>query len=125
MITTRRTSSVVNPRHQELRKLQFLASEAEIQEALGKIAGAFGKVNSIAYLAQGSDPSAYVFFVDFEDTLDAMTAARDLNGFLYGFSALMVKVQKSGNVPPEKRYARPPLNSSARRVPDPTYARSH
>jgi len=107
-------SAVVSPRQKELMNLQFLTSETQIREALGKIASAFGKVNSIAPLTKNSDSSEYVFFVDFEDTLDAMTAARALKGFLYGFSALMVKVQKSGNVQSSKLQRRLPLHSVAR-----------
>ena len=30
-------------------------------------------------------------------TLDAMTAAKELKGFLYGFSALVVKIRRNGN----------------------------
>ena len=92
-------SVVGNSRQQALKNLQFLASESQIQEGLNRIASAFGKVNSIARVdfSKECDASEYVFFVDFQDTRDAMTAARHLNGFLYGFSALMVKIRKNGH----------------------------
>ncbi|MDD5176205.1 MAG: RNA-binding protein [Sterolibacterium sp.] len=91
------THDIANLRQQELKNLRLLASESQIQDGLNRIAGTFGKVNSVVRvdLQKKCDSSEYVFFVDFEDTLDAMTAARHLNGFLYGFSALMLKVQKN------------------------------
>lgn len=99
MSTYERAPGVDSLRQQDLKNLRLLASATQIQEGLKRIASAFGKVNSIARidLSKESDPAEYVFFVNFEDTLDAMTAARHLNGFLYGFSALMVKVQNNGH----------------------------
>ncbi len=81
---------------QEMENLRFLSSEIQIQEGVSKIAGTFGKVQSVAPLAleNGHDQPGYAFFVNFENTRDAMTAAKDLKGLLYGFSGLVVKIHK-------------------------------
>jgi len=58
-------------------------------------------VHSVIPVALPSANSAaeHVFTINFEKTLDAMTAARELKGFLYGFSALVVRITKKSNGP--------------------------
>ena len=80
----------------------MLDSEAAIQEGLSRIAGTFGKVHSVVPVVLPNnhpdestvDESTVTFTINFESTLDAMTAARELSGFLYGFSALVVRLRR-------------------------------
>ena len=83
---------------QELKNLELLETGTQIQEALAKIANAFGKIQSISQLALSNEywRPEYVFFIHFANTNDAMNAARDLGGLLYGFSALVVTVPRNG-----------------------------
>lgn len=83
---------------QELKALESLEGGRQIEEALVRIAAGYGKVESISQLVLSNEyrRSEYVFFINFADPDDAMRAARELDGLLYGFSALVVTVPRNG-----------------------------
>ncbi len=64
----------------------------------------YGKVNSISRLSPriklGSTiklpPGECKFLVNYEDTMDAMTAASELHCPMFGFSTLVVSVPQNG-----------------------------
>ena len=91
--------AIQESRKGKMERLCLLESETEIQEAVKRIAVSFGKVHSVIPISlQNRDDNAeYAFTINFESTLDAMTAAKELKGFLYGFSALVVKIRRNGN----------------------------
>lgn len=84
-------------RRERLESLSLLESENEILEGVEKIAVTFGRVHSVIPISStnGDDNAGYIYTINFESTLDAMTAARELKGVLYGFSALVIKVPKT------------------------------
>lgn len=86
-------------RREKLEGLSLLESENDILEGVKKIAVTFGKVHSVIPISPTNNDgdTEYVYTINFESTLDAMTAARELRGFLYGFSALVIKIRKSGD----------------------------
>lgn len=77
--------------------LELLDSEARVQEVLSEIVGAYGKVNSISPVppTRSGLPNEYKYLVNFDRTLDAMTAASELKCLLIGFSALVVSVSRN------------------------------
>ena len=91
-------ATALRARRQELKDLEFLDSGHQIQDALARIAGAFGKILSISQLVLSNEyrRPEYVFFINFENAQDAMTAARDLDGLLYGFSAIVIAIPRNG-----------------------------
>lgn len=97
---TKSTSATTpDSRREKLESLSLLESEIEILEGVEKIAVTFGKVHSvIPILPTNNDgDTGYIYTINFESTLDAMTAARELKGVLYGFSALVIKIRKNGD----------------------------
>lgn len=95
-MTNGKAEAISGSRRRELESLHLLESASEIHEAVSRIAATFGNVHSVIPIAlpNGNGAGEYAFTINFENTLDAMTAARELKGFLYGFSALVVKIKK-------------------------------
>ncbi|HQW21215.1 MAG TPA: hypothetical protein PLI90_11165 [Rhodocyclaceae bacterium] len=94
--------AIQESRKGKMERLCLLESETEIQEAVKRIAVSFGKVHSVIPISlqnrdDNTEHAEYAFTINFENTLDAMTAAKELKGFLYGFSALVVKIRRNGN----------------------------
>ena len=98
-MTNGKSAAISGSRRAELESLHLLESASEIHEAVSRIATTFGNVHSVIPIAlpKGDAAAEYAFTINFENTLDAMTAARELKGCLYGFSALVVKIRKKGN----------------------------
>ena len=95
-------AEIQESRKGKMEHLYLLESETEIQEAVKRIAVSFGKVHSVIPISlqnrdDNTEHAEYAFTINFESTLDAMTAAKELKGFLYGFSALVVKIRRNGN----------------------------
>lgn len=87
-------SGSADSRKQAIEALELLDSEAQVQDVLSEIVGAYGKVNSISLIhpTKESVPNKYKYLVYFDSTQDAMAAAAELKCLLVGFSALLVLV---------------------------------
>lgn len=98
MHTHLKTPPAARARRQELKALESLDSTCDIEAALARIATSYGKVESISQLVLSNEHrrAEHVFFINFTRADDALLAARDLDGLLYGFSALVVTVPRNG-----------------------------
>lgn len=78
----------------EIQALGQMPSQAAMLGELLQIASRYGKVGEITpldNLRQGSSDTQ-IFLVNYEDTADAIVAARKLKCHLFGFSTLLVSV---------------------------------
>jgi len=78
-----------------IRDLRFLSSEARIIDALRDIAGVFGKTLSITAMPEASETDEYLFLIHFDQTKDAIAAAKAMQCYHYGFSTLLVAIPRS------------------------------
>ena len=95
-----KSSAFAGSRKQAIEALELLDSETQVQDVLGEIVGAYGKVNSISVVPPMKEvkevvPNEYKFLVNFDSTRDAMAAATELKCLLVGFSALVVSVSRN------------------------------
>ncbi len=98
MQTHIKTSPAVHSRRQEMKALEALANNRQIEEALVLIASSYGKIVSISQLVLSGEYRGpeYVFFINFADSSDALRAASEMDGLLYGFSALVISIPQAG-----------------------------
>jgi hypothetical protein len=85
-------------RNPEIDALAYLDSESEMYRRLMEIAGAYGRVLDISSLPKmlQADEDGVTFLVDFEMTVSAVSASKDLRCPLIGFSTLVVWVPRHG-----------------------------
>lgn len=78
----------------EIQALGHMGSKHAVLDGLLEIASRFGKVGDITALENPHNtPSDHdLFLVNFEETADAIVAARKLKCHLFGFSTLLVSV---------------------------------
>jgi hypothetical protein len=83
----------------EIKSFGLYPPEGPVFRRLVKIAAAYGKVIDIIPLTERThgDGEASVFLVEFESSVDAMVAARELNEvkcYPFGFNALMISMPR-------------------------------
>ena len=80
----------------EINDLGLLSSEAKILDALREIASIFGKTLSVRAMPENGEPTTgdYRFLIHFEQTQDAIAAAKAMKCYLCGFSTLLVTIPR-------------------------------
>lgn len=78
----------------EILALGQMQTQVAMLSGLRDIASRYGKVGDITQLANphNAPQDQQVFLVNFDDTADAIAAARKLKCHLFGFSTLLVSV---------------------------------
>lgn len=81
---------------QEVEAVCLPGSESRIVENLTLFLGEFGKINSVSFMPPSIDGGMeeLVFFVNFEKSDAAMSAANSLDCILYGFSTVVVRIPR-------------------------------